>query len=270
MEKRIIYINTILIGLLAIIATISGLFWKGLYNNDTIAIIAQMKGQDLITLIICVPLLLISCYLITKDSLRGFLMWMGTIFYFLYTYASMSFLASYNTLFLVYVSIFSLSLYTFLYGLFTLNLKKIKKSFSPGVIIKIAGIFTIIMAVMLGFMWLSMIIESILSGVPPTALESYTTLVIQVLDLGVLIPIAIFSGVLILKGRAWGYALMSILLVKVSLIGMAILSMIYFMIQSNVPVSWGQALFFALITVIGISITLNFYSKINPHLNSGI
>nr|WP_279383570.1 hypothetical protein [Methanobacterium formicicum] len=42
---------------------------------------------------------------------------MGVVFYFLYTYSSMSFLASYNQLFLVYVALFSLSLYTFVYGL---------------------------------------------------------------------------------------------------------------------------------------------------------
>ena len=35
MDKRIIYTNSIIIAILAIIATTSGLFWKGLYKNDT-------------------------------------------------------------------------------------------------------------------------------------------------------------------------------------------------------------------------------------------
>lgn len=263
MDKKIIYINSIVIGLLAVIATLSGLFWRGLYKNDTISITAQMMGQDLISLVICVPILVLSLYLISKDSLRGNLLWMGVVFYFLYTYSSMSFLASYNQLFLVYVALFSLSLYTFVYGLLSLNVKNIKRSFSPGITTQIAGIFTISMATLLSVMWLSIIIQSLLSGVAPASLEDYTTLGIQALDLAVLAPAAIISGVLLLKRKPWGYTLMPIVMVKISLLGTAILSMIYFMMQKGVSVVWEQELFFLVATVGGIIITLAFYNKIN-------
>ncbi len=263
MNKNIIYINSIIIAILAFIGAVSGLFWKGLYKNDTISIVAQMMGQDLISLFICVPVLLLSLYLISRDSIRGQLLWMGTIFYFLYTYASMSFLASYNQLFLVYVAIFSLSLYTFVYGLLSLDVKTIKNSFSPGITAKIAGVFTIFMAAMLAFMWLALIIQSLLSGNAPASLESYTTLGIQALDLGVLVPAALIASLLLLQGKAWGYALMPIVIVKVSLLGTAILSMIYFMQQAGVSVDWGQAMFFVGATIGGIIIALAFYSKID-------
>ena len=118
------------------------------------------------------------------------------------------------------------------------------------------------MAVMLAFMWLAMIMGSLISGTNPAVLETYTTLVVQALDLGVLVPAAIISGALLLKGRSWGYALMSVVLVKISLLGTAILSMIYFMAQSGVEIVLGQALFFVLATVGGIIIALMFYNKI--------
>ena len=266
MNKKIIYINSITIAILAIIATLSGLFWKSLYKHDTISITAQMMGQDLITLMIGVPILLLSLYLIYKDSIRGKLLWMGTLFYFLYTYASMSFLTSYNQLFLVYVAIFSISLYTFVYGLLSIDAETIKDSFSSGITIKIAGIFTIFMAAMLSLMWLSMIIQSIISGIAPASLENYTTLGIQALDLGVLTPAAIIAGALILKGKSWGYALMSIMIVKMSLLGTAILSMIYFMLENGVNVVWEQTVFFTVATVGGIIIALAFYNKISGTL----
>ncbi|NYB51095.1 MAG: hypothetical protein HVN35_00820 [Methanobacteriaceae archaeon] len=261
MNLKIMYINPVIIAILAVIATLSGLFWENLYNNDTVSITAQMMGQDLITLLLCVPILLVSLFLIFRDSVRGQLLWMGTIFYFLYTYMSMSFAASYNHLFLVYVALFSLSLYTFVYGLITLDVETVKNSFRPGMTTKIAGVFTIFMASMLAFMWLSMIIQSILTGIAPASLESYTTMVIQALDLGVLVPAALISSVLILKDRPRGYALMSIMIVKMSLLGTAILSMIYFMFQSGVSISREQVLFFTLATVGGIIIALAFYSK---------
>jgi hypothetical protein len=263
MDKKIIYINSIFIAVLALIATLSGLFWKGLYKNDTVSIVAQMIGQDLVTLLLGIPILLLSLYLVYRDSLRGNLIWMGTIFYFLYSYASMSFTTSYNQLFLVYVALFSLSLYTFVYGLLSLNAKTIKKSISPGITIKLAGVFLIISGAMLALMWIKMIIDSLLTGTSPAAMESYTTLVIQALDIGVVFPATLIAGALILKGKEWGYALVSILLVKASLLGTAILSMIFFMIQSGVRVELGQVLFFTAVTVAGIIISIAFYKKID-------
>jgi hypothetical protein len=268
MNKQIIYLNSILIAILSAITTLSGLFWKGFYQKETVSMAAQAMGQDLITLIVAIPLLLLSVYLIRSNSLRGQLLWMGTIFYFLYTYASLSFLASYNQLFLLYVALFSLSLYTFVYGLLSLNLEAIKNSITTGVTIKAAAVFTIFMAVMLAFMWLSMIMGSLISGTTPAILETYTTLVIQALDLGVLVPAAIITGLLLLKGRAWGYALMSILLVKISLLGTAILSMIYFMAQNGVEIVLGQAMFFIIATIGGIIIAGLFYNKIDSSINS--
>jgi hypothetical protein len=263
MNNKIICTNSLLIALLSAITTLSGLFWKGFYSQETVSMGAQAMGQDLVTLMVAIPILLLSLYLLNKKSLRGQMIWMGSLFYFLYTYASLSFLATYNQLFLVYVALFSLSLYTFLCGLMSLDAEAIRNSITPGKTTTTASIFTILMAVMLAFMWLSMIIGSLISGSAPAVLETYTTLVIQALDLGVLVPAAIITGILLLMGRAWGYVLMSILIVKVSLLGTAILSMIYFMAQNGVEIVLGQAIFFVLATMGGIIIAGLFYNKID-------
>jgi len=263
MDKKIIYTNSIIIAVLAIIATTSGLFWNDLYKNDTVSIIAQMMGQDLITLTLGVPLILVSIYLVSKGSLRGRLIWMGTLFYFLYTYASMSFLTSFNQLFLVYVAIFSISLYTFLGELVSIDVSNIKKSFNSGLTSKIAAVFLLTVGLMLAAMWLKMIVDSLITGTVPTALESYTTLVIQALDLGIIVPAAILSGYLLLKNKAWGFVMASIFLIKASLIGTAITSMILFMTMNGVSVAMAQILFFVMITVVGLVVAAAFYRKIN-------
>jgi lipid-A-disaccharide synthase-like uncharacterized protein len=54
---------------------------------------------------------------------------------------------------------------------------------------------------------------------------------------------------------------------KVSLLGSAILSMIYFMIQNGVNIEVGQAMFFIIVTVLGIIITVAFYSRIKDPMN---
>jgi len=274
MYRKIVYLNSIIIAFLTIIAASSGLLWKGLYKNDTVSVMSMAMGQDLVTLVICVPILLASCYLISRGSIRGRLMWMGlmwmgALFYFTYTYAVASFMVSYNQLFLIYVALFSISLYTFLAGLLSLDVENIKASFSRAVTIKIAAVFSVIMGVLLALMWLQMIIASLLTGSDPSALTGYTTLVVQAMDLGVIVPAAIAAGLLLLKGNEWGYALTSIVLIKASLLGTAILSMIVFMALNDVSTAFGQILFFMVLTAGGIIIAIAFYGKTNETVIHG-
>ena len=75
----------------------------GLYYWDTVSTVAQMQANDLVTLLLGLPLLAISFWLTVRGSLRGRLLLAGTLGFFLYTYMSMCFGAAYNKLFLVYV-----------------------------------------------------------------------------------------------------------------------------------------------------------------------
>src|SRR5215217_2877339 len=86
----------------------------GLYYFDTVSTVAQMQGNDLITLLVGLPLLVISTWLAFRGSLRGRLLLTGTMAFFLYTYMSMSMLTAYNMLFLVYVALCTMSLYAFI------------------------------------------------------------------------------------------------------------------------------------------------------------
>ena len=91
-----------------------------------------MQGNDLITLVVGLPLLAISAWLAFRGSLRGKLLLTGTLGFFLYTYMSMSMLTAYNALFLVYVALFALSLYAFILEMMSFNLSSLKQSFSSG------------------------------------------------------------------------------------------------------------------------------------------
>ena len=81
------------------------------------------------------------------------------------------------------------------------------------------------------------------------------------------VPAALLTGVLLFKGKEWGYALASIFLIKVSLLGTAILSMIYFMAQNGVNIELGQAMFFIIVTLLGILVSVSFYTQIKDSVN---
>ena len=132
----------ILIIPLALLAAGAGVFWQGtgtpypfktlrgetvtirghgLYQYDTVNSSSQEVGQDVVTLILGVPLLIVGIVLARKGSLRGQLLLTGGLGYFLYTYGAMSFLTAFNPFFLIYVALFSLSLFAFILALSGLN-----------------------------------------------------------------------------------------------------------------------------------------------------
>jgi len=93
MKINRIYTVTGIIALMGLLATLSSLLNQKTYLNDSLSAAAQMMGQDLVTVTIGIPLIIISAYLSSSSAKAG-LLWMGGMFYFTYTYASMAFLAS--------------------------------------------------------------------------------------------------------------------------------------------------------------------------------
>jgi hypothetical protein len=266
MDKKIIIISA-LIAVLAIIAAGSGIFRDGLYKNDTKSGAAQLVGNDLVTLLLCVPMLLISAYYTANGSLRSKLIWMGTIFYFLYVYAMLSFMAAYNQLFLVYVAIYSLCMFTFVWSLITLDAGRVQKSLTNAPI-KLAAGFMFLIVLAVSAMWLSIVIGSLMSGERPAILETYTTLVIQAMDLGIIVPLAAITGILLLKKNAWGYALASLVLIKGITLGTAVLSMALFMWLNGVEIVIPQVIMFVVLVLISIALAILFYGKMkDPGIN---
>jgi len=260
MDRKIIMIISALIAVLAIIASGSGLFWNGLYKNDTKSGAAQETGNDLVTLVLAVPLLLVSAYFAAAGSLRGWLIWTGAIFYFLYTYSMMAFMSAYNQLFLVYVAIYSLSLFTFAASLLTLDVNRVKESLPAAPIKATAGLMFLV-SITLSLMWLGSIIPPLMSGQKPAMLETYTTLVVQAMDLGILVPLGIITGTLLLKRNAWGYVLASIFLVKGAAYGTAVLSMALFMWLNGEEVFVPFIIALVILVAGAIMLSVTFYGK---------
>jgi len=224
--------------------TING---HGLYYFDTVSSAAQMQANDLITLVIGLPMLAVSTWLAFKGSLRGKLLLTGTIGFFLYTYMSMACLTAYNNFFLAYVAIFTLSLYAFILCMLSFDLKTLPGQFSARFSRKWTAGLLFVVAAFLGLAWLGRIVNPLLTGQTP-ALENTTTLVIQFMDLALIVPAALVGGILLLRNSAWGYLLASVLLAKGVTMGLAVSTMSINMARTGVPESLGIMVPFLVIT----------------------
>lgn len=275
---------SILISILAIIVAGLGVFWQGegqksefltlrgetvtiqghgLYQYETVSIAAQAIAQDIVTLLIGIPLLVISMILFKKGSLQGKLLLSGTLAYFLYTYASFVFGAAYNILFLAYVSLFSLSLFAFIFALMEIDIPILPMHFSSGLPRRTIAIFLFVVGGFLLLAWLGRIVPALLENEPPLGLESYTTLIIQALDLGLVMPIAFLSGILLWKKSAWGYLLSSVVLIKGVTLALAVSAMAVNMILAGVQVSIGELIMFPSIAIISGWMTIVLLRNVN-------
>ena len=209
---------------------------RGLYYWDTVSSAAQMQANDLVTLILGLPLLAISFWLTLRGSLRGRLLLAGTLGFILYTYITMSFGAQYNALFLVYVALFSLSLFAFVLVMMSFDIEELPAHFSENLPRGwIAGLL-FFAAAFLSLAWLGRIAVTFAPDTLP-ALENTTSMFIQVMDLGIIVPVCVLSGILLLRRHPWGYLLASVGLTKFLTLGIAVSLMGLNMARVGVPVS---------------------------------
>jgi hypothetical protein len=233
----------------------------GLYFYDTVSSTAQMQGNDLITLVVGLPLLAVSTWLAFRGSLRGRLLLTGTLGFILYTYLSMATLASFNALFIVYVALFTLSMYAFILSMMSFDLNDLPKHFSEklprgwiaGLMFVVAGFFALA--------WLGRVFAALQPGAVP-ALENTTTMVIQFMDLGLITPAAVLGGILILRRSAWGYLLSSIMMTKGVTLGLAVSTMAINMTLKGVPDSLGIMIPFLVITAANLFMTVVMFKNI--------
>jgi hypothetical protein len=216
---------------------------RGLYYWDTFSMTLQMQANDLVTLVLGLPLLAISFWLARRGSLRGRILLAGTLGFILYTYITMAFGAHFNALFLVYVALFGLSLFAYVLVLMSFDLATLPARFSDDLPRSwIAGLL-FFAAAFLSFVWLGRIIPTIdlnsgaggVSGIP--VLENTTSMFIQAMDLGIIVPVCILSGILLLRRHAWGYLLASVGLTKFLTLGLAVSLMGLNMARGGVPIS---------------------------------
>lgn len=223
----------------------------GLYYWDTVSMAAQMQANDLIMLVVGLPLLAMSFWLALRGSLRGRLLMSGTLGFVLYTYITMCFGANYNPLFLVYVALFALSLYALILSMMSFDLVTLPAHFSNRLPRRwIAGVL-FFAAAFLTLAWLGRIAPTITQEqLPP--LENTTSLFIQAMDLAIVAPLCVLSGVLLLKRSAWGYLLGSVALMKFVTLGLAVTTMGLNMARVGVPVSAVELVVFPALTLLNL------------------
>ncbi len=188
------------------LASGSGLFAHDLYRDNAL-VAAGWYGNDLVTLVVAVPLLVVALLGAWGGSRRAYLVWMGLLAYTIYNYAFYLFGAAFNVLFLVYAALLVLSAFALAFGLIELNAEALHDRVQTALPRRRVASFLGGVAAALGSFYIVLAVRYMATGQPPSMLTAtgLHTSLIAALDLTMVVPVGGLAAVWLWQGRAWGY-----------------------------------------------------------------
>ena len=193
------YLLSLLIALLIGIASIAAL----LYPNaiyPTAELRRSFLANDVVNLVIGLPILIGSMWLTRRGKLIGLLFWPGALFYGFYNYMAYLFAMPLNAIFLFSLTIVTLSVYTLIGLVASIDGQSVKNRLNGRVPERFAG------GVLIGFGALFIlrafaVIVSALANQTPTAGPELALLAVDFIAS----PAWIIGGVLLWRRQALGY-----------------------------------------------------------------
>jgi len=216
------------------------IFGQGLYQYDTTFFGAGFRGQDAVALFLGVPLLVISIILYRRGTVTGQLLLTGVLGYFLYLYSSMALGAAYNRLFLLYILIFSASLFAFIQVFASVDLGLIASHMPAGLPRLGLVIFMFAAGLITLAVWGAPLVTALVNDATPERMDSYTTMVTYALDLAIITPATFLCAILVLKGDPLGYVIALPLLTLIILLAPQIILSTVFQKTAGVPLTQGE------------------------------
>lgn len=104
--------------MLSIVSSLLGLLRPGHYT-DLPALLGRTRIEDLVILVLAVPVLTIGLWYAVRGSLRGRIIWLGALAYMTYVWLSRASLLAFSDFFLGPVALFALSVFTLIGGMVT-------------------------------------------------------------------------------------------------------------------------------------------------------
>src|SRR6266545_3914645 len=211
--------------ILALAGNIISLSVKSIYASLTPVFFPQALAQDIANLVVVAPAWLILAALALRGSLRAYLSWLGVLTFTVYNYVIYTFSVPFGSLFLLWVAVFGMCIYSLIGGVTVIDHKAVASSFASRRAIQVVAWFLIITGVLFSFLWLAEDIPALLSNTRPQSLVDMAlpTHPVHILDLGFFLPAVIATGVMLIRRKSLAYTLASSFIIFLILTGIPIL-----------------------------------------------
>lgn len=214
---------SVVISLLVVLSSVAGLADPRVYGQETENWATQARGQDLGNLL-AVVVLVVAALRYLKGSRRSGLVWIGALLYLVYAFVIYAMAVHLNYLFLVYVAVVGLSAWGVIFHVNDVRREGIR--YPQGRSRMVAALVIIATGVMFAGLWLGELVPALLMGTVPASITDAGLWVnpIHVIDLSMVLPGFIISGVAALNGREHGLFWLAPWLVFSVLMGSSIIA----------------------------------------------
>jgi hypothetical protein len=221
----------------------------GPYRHMPADVAVQGLAQDLVTLALAVPVLLVALVRARRGSRAAYLVVTGAVAYLVVQYAMYLGLAMYNELFLLWVAILLVAFQV----LVRLLLAEPAQAFAVSTTRRrrrYVGGFLVANGALIMLLWLQVIVPPLLDGtLYPAGLAHFTTMFVQAFDLALFIPPSLIAGLAYWRGRPAGDLLAPVYAAFLSLQMAALLAKIAWM--GAVGAAAGPALVIVPVLLVG-------------------
>jgi hypothetical protein len=197
----------------AAVCTVS-LMWPSVYRETDPWFRSVWHGNDWVTLVVAVPVLLIALAFALGGSRRGSLVTYGVLGYLVYTYGYYLFGARLNVLFPAYIAICVLAALTLMIALPAVDAHALSQCFEEPVWCeKVSASYMAFAGVGLASIWLWQWAAAVFGGQKPT-LGEQAFHVVSAMDLSLVVPFLLLGAVLLWRRHPWGYVVSPIVMTQ--------------------------------------------------------
>lgn len=240
---------------LSLVAASIGVFNQNIYSKVvSLEILPGTISQDLITIIISLVLLILSL-IVSKEDFKKQIVGISLVSYLFYGYGIYVIEQIYNSLYLLYIAIFTLSFWSIIYGMVNINREKLRNIKISKLVRYLTAGFSIFIPLLFYSLWIGQLLPLMRTGEKLEFTHS-----IFILDMAFVLPAFIISAILIIKRNELGYIFAPILFFKAFTllfsVGLGgILKPLY-----NQTANLGESAFYIILSVIFLALAvLNFW-----------
>ena len=197
------YRLSLLVTALMLVQSVLGLLFQGAYR-DVEWIKATWFGNDWVTLVVAVPLMIAALIRARQGSTQAVLLWLGLLGYSIYNDAFYLFGVALNAFFPLYVVILVVSVAVLVLLLSGLDVANMAASFAPRTPVRLIGGYLTFVAATFFVLWFGMWAAYVFAGRPTPTPEPEAFKLVAALDLTLMMPALALGGVLLWRRRPMG------------------------------------------------------------------
>jgi len=193
------YAISFIIAILMVAASVAGLLYRTvIYPTDEL--LRSFVSNDAVNIFIGLPILLGSMWLAWRGKLIGLLFWLGALFFVLYNYIVYVFAMPLNVAFLLHLALVTLSVYTLIGLVASIDGKAVQQRLTGAVPERLAGgVLT-----GLGLLFFLRVIGVIVNALTSQTPIAETELALHTSDF-LITPAWVIDGVLLWRRKEFGY-----------------------------------------------------------------